>query len=428
MLVFELAVVAGLILLNGFFAMSELAVMSSRRGRLANLAQGGRKGAATALRLYDDPTGFLSTVQVGITLVGIFAGAYSGTAFAEPLAGLLRAMTGLGGGADTLAFGLVVVTITYLSLIVGELVPKRIALNNSEAIASRIARPMAQLARIGAPVVWFLSLSTEGVLRLVGIAPRAETTVTEEEVRSLIAEGTEAGVFKPAEREMIEGVIRIADRSVRSIMIPRREAAWLDIEAPDETIFDEVHRHGHSRYLVCRGDVDDILGIAHTRDMLDQLRRTGALDLAAIVREPLYVSESMPVLAILDRFRDAATHMAVIVDEHGALEGIVTPMDMLIGIAGDLPDHGETVEPDAVERPDGSWLLEASMPVHAVERVLAVPDMAFGDYETLAGFVLHQLGHLPESGESVTWKGWRFEVIDMDGRRIDKVLASRAES
>jgi putative hemolysin len=427
MLVFELAVVAGLILLNGFFAMSELAVMASRRGRLEQLAQGGRKGSATALRLFDNPTGFLSTVQVGITLVGIFAGAYSGAAFADPLAEVMRAIPGLGSAAEPLAFGVVVVTITYLSLIVGELVPKRIALNNSEGIASIIARPMALLAKAGAPVVWFLSLSTEAVLRLVGVAPRPETTVTEEEVRSLIAEGTRAGVFKPAEREMIEGVIRIADRSVRSIMIPRREVVWLDIDAPAEATFDEVHRHGHSRYLVCRRDVNDILGIAHTRDMLDQLRRTGALDLAAIVREPLYVIESMAVLAILDRFRNAAAHMAVIVDEHGALEGIVTPMDILTGIAGDLPDHGETAGPDAVERPDGSWLLEASMPVHAVERVLSVPDMALGDYETLAGFVLHQLGHLPVSGESITWEGWCFEVIDMDGRRIDKVLAIRQE-
>lgn len=427
MLVFELAIVAGLILLNGFFAMSELALMSSRRGRLEYLARSGRRGAATALKLFDDPTDFLSTVQVWITLVGIFAGAYSGATFAEPLAGVLRAIPILEGVAGMVAFAMVVVTTTYVSLMVGELIPKQIALSDSEGIAAAIAGPMALLARIGAPVVRLLSLSTEAVVRLFGIGGGLQTTVTEEEVKALIAEGTEAGVFKPAEREMIEGVIRIADRSVRSIMIPRREVVWLDIDAPDDAVFDEVSRHGHSRYLVCRGDVDGILGIAHTRDMLDQMRRTGALDLAAILHEPLYVSESIPVLAILDRFRDAATHMAVIVDEHGALEGVVTPMDMLIGIAGDLPDRGETAGPDAVERPDGSWLLEASMPLHAVERVLAVPDMALGDYETLAGFVLHQLGHLPESGESVTWSGWRFEVVDMDGRRIDKVLAVRTD-
>ena len=425
MLVFEIAIVAGLILLNGFFAMSEMAVVSSRPARLGVLAQKGNQGAIAAERLLTDPTGFLSTVQVGITLVGVLAGAYGGTTFAEPLGNLLRALPGIDESADNIAFVLVVIVITYLSLIVGELVPKRIALNNSERIASSVARSMELLARVGAPVVWFLRASTEAVLRLIGVKPRPQATVTEEEVRSLIEEGTKAGVFEPAEREMIEGVIRVADRTVRSIMVARPDVVWLDIEDPAERILDEVHMSGHSRYPVCRGEVDDIVGVVHTRDMLHQMRRTGTLDLASIVSEPLYVSESMPVLTLLDRFRTSPLHVAIILDEHGTFEGLVTPMDILGGIVGDLPDESSVTGINAIQRDDGSWLIEGSTPVHQVEETLSISGVKAEGYETLAGFVLHHMAHLPHPGESFTWNGWRFEVLDMDGRRIDKVLAKR---
>lgn len=424
MIVFELAVVGGLMLLNGFFAMSELAVVSSRRGRLQHLARSGSRGAATALRLLEDPTGFLSTVQVGITLVGIFAGAYSGATLAGPLADLLRTVPWIGSAAPNVAFVLVVVSITYLSLVVGELVPKRVALSNAEAIAAFVAPFMATLSRLGTPVVWFLKLSTEAVLRVIGITPKPESTVTEEEVKSLIAEGTEAGVFHEAEREMIEGVIRIADRSVRSIMVPRPAVAWLDTNADTDSVLEEVRRHRHSRYPVCGGAIDNVIGVVHTKELLDQLRQSGRVDLEALVREPLYVSESMPVLHILERFRTAAVHMAIVVDERGTFEGIVTPMDILSGIVGSLPEEERDGIPAAVRRADGSWLLDGSLPVHVAEQTLSVSGMALDDYETLAGFVLFNLAHIPAAGETFAWNGWRFEVADMDGRRVDKVIAS----
>lgn len=284
---------------------------------------------------------------------------------------------------------------------------------------------MALLARIGTPLVWLLRLSSDFVMRVLRVGAVQRAAVTEEEVRALIAEGAAAGVFEPAERELIEGVLRIADEPVRAIMVPRREIVWLNAEDAPEEIHERVLGHGHSRYLVARGRLDEVYGVVHTKDMLDQVRRTGRLDLAEIVREPVYVGDTMPVLALLDRFRSVPVHLAVVLDEHGALEGLVTPMDILKGIAGHLPEHEGIEEPHAVQRGDGSWLLDGRMPVFSAERTLDLPGMDVGDYETLAGFVLHQLGHLPAIGESFVWSGWRFEVVDMDGRRIDRVLASR---
>lgn len=426
MLIFELAVVGSLILLNGFFAMSELAVVSSRKGRLQQMAQGGNRGARRALRLVEDPTGFLSTVQIGITLVGVLAGAYSGATLAEPLAGFLEALPWIEASADELAFTIVVAAITYLSLIVGELVPKRLAMGNAEGIAAVVAPVLAFLARIGAPLVWLMRVSTESVLALLRVRTEPESTVTEEEVKSLIAEGTSAGVFEPAEKDMIDRVLRLADRSARSIMVPRPEVVWLDVDDPATAILDEIRDSGHSRFPVARGDVDETIGVVHAKDLLDQQRRTGAVDLAAAMREPLYVNDAMPILKLLDRFRASNVHMAIVLDEHGTVEGVVTPLDILTAIAGDLPERGGEDEPDAVRRDDGSWLLDGRMPVDEVERTLGLHGMAeAGDYETLAGFVLERLGHIPGPGEHFVWRDWRFEVVDLDRRRIDKVLAAQ---
>lgn len=424
----DLAVVVGLILVNGFFAMSELAVVSARRGRLQHMADTGIAGARAALRLVDDPAGFLATVQIGITLVGILAGAYSGATLAEPLASVLTDLGWPDASAGTVAFAMVVVGITYLSLTVGELVPKRVALVHAERIATLVGPPMTMISRIGAPIVWLLRTSTDFVLRLLRVGAAQRAAVTEEEVRAMIAEGAALGVFQPAERDLIEGVLRIADEPVRAIMVPRRDIVWLNAEDPPEDIHERVLGHGHSRYLVARGRLDDVYGVVHTKDMLDQVRRTGRLDLDGIVREPVYVGDTMPVLALLDRFRTVPVHLAVVLDEHGALEGLVTPMDILKGIAGHLPEHEGIEEPHAVQRDDGSWLLDGRMPVFAAERTLGLGGMDTGDYETLAGFVLHRLGHLPVIGETFVWSGWRFEVVDMDGRRIDRVLASRDQS
>ena len=422
-MIWELLVLAFLVLLNGFFAMSELAIVSARRVRLQEMAKAGKRGAASALRLLDDLVGFLSTVQVGITLVGIGAGAYSGAIFAGPLAEQLRAVTPIDRYADEIAFGIVVVAVTYLSLIVGELVPKRIALNHAESIAAFVAPPMTLLAKIGAPFVWFMRASTQAVMTLLRLKPAPDSIVTEEEVKALIAEGASAGVFHPAEQELIEGVLKIGDRSVRSIMVPRTAVIWLDVEDSPEEIYATIAETGHSRYPVARGDIEDVIGVAHTKDLLEQQRKRGTIDVAAAAREPPYVVDRMPVLRLLERFKASAVHLAIVVDEHGSFEGIVTPTDILTAIAGDLPESEEAVEPLAVQRDDGSWLLDGLMPVDDAERTLGLEGMGEeGDFNTIAGFVLNRLEHLPEAGEHFDWRDFRFEVVDLDGRRIDKVL------
>ncbi len=307
--------------------------------------------------------------------------------------------------------------------------PKRIALNNAEAIAAFVASPMAILAKIGTPIVWFLRVSTEAVLRLLGIKPKPESTVTEEEVKSMIAEGTDAGVFLPAEKEMIESVLSIADRSVRSIMVPRPDVVWLDASDSAEAVLDEIRESGHSRFPVSRSDVDEVIGVVHAKELLEQQRRTGTIDLDAAAREPVYVPETMPILKLIDRFKASIVHMAIVLDEHGTFEGIVTPTDVLTAIAGALPERPGEDAPDAVLREDGSWLLDGRLPIDKVERILEVRDMLEDEeFVTLAGFVLHQCNHVPQVGEHFVWRNWRFEVVDLDGRRIDKVLASRTQS
>ncbi len=425
--VWELFVVLFLILLNGFFAMSELAIVSARRVRLEQTAKGGNRGAAKALRLAEDPTGFLSTVQVGITLIGIVAGAYSGATFAGPLSDLLDNVPVLARWSDTLAFVLVVVATTYVSLIAGELVPKRLALQHAERIAAFVAGPMTTLASVGTPIVWFLRASTEAVLRLLRIAPSDESTVTEEEVKAMIAEGTESGVFEVKERELIEGVLRFADRPVRVIMVPRRELSWLNAADPMETTLETIREHGHSRYplRVSEGS-EDVLGVVHVRDVLG-LYSTGGGDLFSIAKQPVYVSADMPSLKLIEQFRGSSVHMAIAVDEYGGLEGVVTPTDILTSIAGDVPDAEDEADPEAVRRADGSWLLDAGMPVDEVADLLEVDNLGGHGYATLAGFVLERMRRIPTAGDSFTAYGWRFEVVDMDGRRIDKLLVARAE-
>jgi putative hemolysin len=286
---------------------------------------------------------------------------------------------------------------------------------------------MVVLARIGAPIVWFLRISTEAVLTVLRIPRIPPNTVTEEEVRTLIAEGTLSGVFQPAEGAILESVIRVADRSVRSIIVPRPEVVWIDIEDPPESILAEILESGHTRFPASRGDVDEVVGVVHVRDLLNQISARGGIDIAAALREPLFIDEHMPILRLLERFRESSVHMAIVLDEHGAFEGIITPTDILTAIAGDLPEREGDSDPDAVQRDDGSWLFSGRIPIDDVERTLAVSGMNEDeDFRTLAGFVLRRLGHIPATGESFVWRGWRFEVVDLDGRRIDKVVVARA--
>ncbi len=421
----EIGVIVLLVLINGFFALSELAIVSSRRPRLLTLIEEGRRGAASALALHDNPSRFLSTVQVGITLVGILAGAYSGATVAASFRTHLIAAGIAAELAQPLAFGIVVLATTYLSLIVGELVPKQVALNNAEVIAMAVAPIMTWISFAASPVVWFLETSTRSVLRLLGLPSKRLWTVTEEEVKTMIAEGTEAGVFNVVERDMIDSVLRLADRPVRSIMTPRFEVVWLDPSDPPEQIREQIAQSGHSRFPVGRGSVEAIEGVVRAKDLLDLSMRGEPFDLMACVRTPSFVHDGAQVLKLLEVFRSSQVHMAIVVDEYGTFEGVVTPTDILAAITGEFPEIGGETEPSAVQRADGSWLLDGMIGINDVEKLLARKGLqGEGDYHTLAGFVLWQLGHLPQIGETFQWNGLSFEVVDMDGRRIDRVLVS----
>jgi putative hemolysin len=426
-LLFEIVVVLLLILLNGFFAMSELAIVSSRRARLKLLADRGHRGARRALRLVENPTQFLATVQVGITLVGIVAGAYSGATLSAPLATLIRTWPLVGDYAFPLAVSLVVAAITYLSLVVGELVPKRIAMSHAEAIAVRVTLPMQLLARIGTPIVFALRVSTEGLLGLLGVRQSAEARITEEEIKVMIAEGTEAGIFVPQERQMIEGVLHLADRSVRSIMTPRPDIEWLDVQEDAAALMPGITEAEHSRLLLCEGTIDEVMGFVHVKDLLMQLAADKPLDPRAVLRQPLTVHESTTVLRLLDLFRQQAANLAIVLDEYGGVQGIVTPRDIFAAIAGEFAEDAAD-EPGLMRRQDGSWLADGRLRVADLERGIGARELASDEYTTVAGLLLHHMGRLPQTGEALEFGGYRFEVIDMDGRRIDKILVKRLPS
>ena len=426
-MVWELLVIALLILVNGFFAMSEMAVVSARRARLQQMAEGGgARGAKAALELAENPSHFLSTVQIGITLIGIVAGAYGGATLAERFAAPLNEVPWIAPHGAEVAFVLVVIVITFLSLIVGELAPKRVALVNAERIAVSVAGPMRWLSRLTLPVVWVLGASTEALLRLLRLPTTRDQTVTEEEVKNLIAEGTQSGVFAPAERQMIEGVLRLADRGVRAIMTPRQDVIWLDLDDGPEAIAVEIRDSGRARFPVCRGSVDEVQGIVSAKTLLDQALSGRPLDLRAAMTEALIVHDGTPVLRLLELFKHAAVQMAVVVDEYGSVEGIVTVTDILESIAGEIPEAGEEAD-GAIRREDGSWLVDGMLPVDEVEAIVGLSGLRGDGYHTLAGFVLARLGHLPTAAEHFQWRGHRFEVVDMDGRRIDKVLIQRLD-
>jgi putative hemolysin len=419
----EIIVIIALTLLNGVFAMSELAVVSSRKARLQGMADQGVRGARAAMQLIDNPSRFLSTVQIGITMVGVIAGAYGGATLGDRFGAWLDTYPALAGHGQTLGVGLVIVAITYLSIVLGELIPKRIALLAPERTASIIAGPMRTLSRIAAPFVWLLGTSTDLLLRLLGLHGARDETVTEDEVRSMISEGTQAGVFDPREKEMIDGVLRLADRTVRTIMTPRPDVVWLDVGDSQEVVINEIRTSGHSRFPVCRGELDEIVGIIHNKDLLELAFQGKEVDLAKAAAKPLVVHDGTAILKLLDMMKKSGLHMAIVVDEYGSVEGLATITDILETIAGDLPEPGETVEVDAIQREDGSWLVNGSMPVDEFEDELGIRGLKDGgDYHTIAGFVLHGIGHIPKPGESFEHEGVRFEVVDMDGRRIDKIL------
>ncbi len=422
----KLGVVFLLILLNGFFAMSELAIVSARRVRLKQIADENHKGATgarLALQMGEDPSSFLSIVQIGMTLNSVLAGAFSGATLTGEFGAYLDTISWITPYGGPVAFGLTVAGVTYVNLVIGELLPKRIGLSYAEPIAMHVAHAMGFFATVAAPVVWLLRQSTDISLRLLRLENPRETAVTQEEVQHMIAEGTETGVFKPAERNMLEGVMRLSDRTVRTIMTPRLDMVWLNVDDPPREHKNIIQSSGYSRFPVARGELDEILGIVHAKDLLNASFEGHALELKTIMRPALVVPDSTPVLRLLDQFKHRGQHLAIIVDEYGSVEGIVSVTDILEAITGEMPERGQEGMDKPVRREDGSWLLDGMMPIDEVEALVGLKNLrGEGDFHTLAGFVVDKLGRIPAAGDYFRWEGARFEVVDMDGRRVDKVF------
>jgi len=420
----EAAILIGLIIINGVFAGSELALVSARKARLRSRANQGHRGARAALQLLENPTQLLSTVQIGITLVGILTGVYSGAAFAEDLAVVFVEIEWLREYAQETAFTLVVIVVTYLSLILGELVPKRVALAHAESIAEYVALPMQWIMRAAWPLVWLLKVSTEAVARLLPVQSAPAASITEDEVKQLVAEGAREGVFHRREKDLIEGVLRLADSPIESIMVRRGDILWLDSNMSLELQWREARGSGHSRFLLCDGTLEQMRGVITLADLGEALR-LGALIPEQHIRQPLHVPPTVSALKLLDMFRGANVHLAVVTGEYGEILGLVTPVDILRAIAGGLSDVGSRERTEATRRDDGSWLMDGQIPIYEVERLLERNDLASGDnFNTIAGFVLWHLGRLPNCGETLAWRDLRIEVVDLDGQRIDKVLLS----
>jgi putative hemolysin len=424
---FELIVAALLIALNGVFALSELALVSSRAARLKSLAEAGRRGAKSAMRLSEDPGKFLSTVQIGITLIGIVAGAFSGAALGANLSGILLESGLREGLAEPIGYSIVIGTITYLSVVIGELVPKQLALRHPEGIACAVAPAMLLLSKVGAPVVWLLDASTRLIFRLMGLDAPAPSAVTEEEIKNMVEEATSAGIIEIDERRMISGVLRLGDRAVRAIMTPRTDVDWIDLADEPEAILARLTATTHSRLPVGEGTPDNIIGIIQLRELLPVYIRGDSVDLRSFIREAPVLPDRIDALEALNALRESAVPIALIHDEYGHFEGLVTPADILDAIAGAFKSDESTADPEAVERDDGSWLLAGWMPVDEMSDQLGINLPRTRAYETVAGLVIDKLHHLPSTGEYIDTLGWRFEVVDLDGRRIDKVLARKLE-
>ncbi|MEM8917998.1 MAG: hemolysin family protein [Pseudomonadota bacterium] len=420
---FDVAVIVVLVLINGVFAMSELAIVSARKASLNSLADKGSRGARVALRLASDPGKFLSTVQIGITLIGIVAGAFSGASLGGPVAERLERLGMAPELSVSFGFALVIGLTTFASLVIGELVPKQFALRSSEKIAVIMAPPMDLLARIAAPLVWLLDGTSALIFRLLGMKRNKSSHVTADELQMVFAEATRSGVIEEHERAVISGVVRMADRPIREVMTPRTEVDWLDMSATTADIHDMLIASQHSRFPVAEGSVDEIRGVVVARDIVAAQLSGEELDLARMTRSLEKVPDQMDALDALDILREADVPMILVHDEYGHFEGIVTPNDLLSSIAGEfVSDQDEKTQRSLIERTDGSFLVAGAMPIDALAERLGIKLPDDRDYATTAGHALAQLRHLPEEGESFDDQGWTFEIIDMDGRKIDKLI------
>jgi putative hemolysin len=446
----ELAIILLLVLANGLFAMSEISVVAARKIRLQQRAEEGNHRARLALDLALKPEQFLSTVQLGITLVGVLAGAYGGARLSQPIAGMLSRFEALQPYAEGIALGTVVAGITVLSIILGELVPKSIGLRYPESIASWVARPMMLLSRVGGPLVRVLTASTNVIMRLGGFKPVTGPSLTEDEIRAVISEGAETGVLEPAEESIVQRVFRLGDQRVAAIMTPRIDIEWVDVDISTDDLREFLLSHTHTEFVVCEGDLEHVLGTVRSAELLpavlkrgrggaearreeswsDEPRSQDRVNLRSLLREPLFVPDSMPAFKLLEAFRSSHRHLALVMDEFGAVEGIVSIGDLLEGLVGVLPENPSEATGSFVKRDENSWLVEGSAPMDEVvgKLDLDVPQGEAGAYHTLAGFVMARLGHVPRAADVFEYNGLRFEVVDMDGRRVDKVMITRVPS
>jgi len=417
-----------LIVLNGFLAMSEIAIVAARRARLEERANAGDRKSAAALELARSPSRFLSAVQVGITLISIAVGAVGSGDSVAALSGLLQRI-GLGALlSQSLALALILALITFLTVVLGELVPKRLALTDPERVAAAAAIPMRTLATLAKPVVSLLTATTKAIVRLLGVYPSLDPPVTDEEISLLLAEGTQAGVFEEVEQDMVERVLLLDDRRVNALMTPRPDIDWLNVADPPEVIRQRIIDSSYSRFPVARASLDEVLGEVRAKDVFLALDCGGTLDLTAHLRQPLYVPEIMPVLKVLETLKSAGTEMALVLNEYGNVEGLITLRDILEAIVGDIPSADEGREPEATLRDDGSWLVDGLLPTDELKELIDIEDLpgeAEGLFQTVAGFMIARLGRFPSASEHFACRGWRFEVMDMDGHRVDKVLVSR---
>nr|MBN1228365.1 HlyC/CorC family transporter [Anaerolineae bacterium] len=425
----EIVLIVLMVLANGVFAMSEMAVVSARSARLQRLAEAGNAGARAALELIESPNRFLSTVQIGITLIGILAGAFGGATIAQELAISLSEVPLIGPYSEAIGVAIVVLGTTYLSLVIGELAPKRLALNNAEGIASRIARPMQVLAKLAAPAVRLLTISTEAVVRLVGAKPSPEPPITEEEINILMEQGARTGVFEPVEHDIVERVLDLDQRRVGSVMTPYIEIDWLDIDAPQETNWHKLASSGRSYFPVCKGSLDRPVGVVSVKSIWTAMFKGQDTDLQSLMQPALYVPENAFVLSLLQTLRESGQYMVLVLGEHGGIEGLVTLKDIMEAIVGGFPSpEDRSAESEMVQRPDGSWLVDGLLALDEFEMKFDLEDKlrseCKGEYLTVGGFVMACLGRIPSETDGFERQGYRFEVVDMDEHRVDKVLVT----
>jgi putative hemolysin len=424
----EILIILLLIIINGVFSMSEIAIVSSRKVRLQQKADDGDKDAQAALALTEEPNRFLSTVQIGITLIGTLTGALGGATLANRLALILATIEPLEPYAVGISFALIVIATTYFQLVLGELIPKRLGMNNPDGITLTVSRPMHFLSKITSPLVSLLSSSTDLGLRLLGVKPSEEPPVTEEEIKVFIEQGTQSGIFEAAEQDMIESVFRLADRYIDAIMTPRTEIEWIDLDQTNAEIMADIRASNHSRFPAAHDNLDDVQGILSAKDFLDKMLAGGSFDTQPLLQTPLFVPDSMSALKVLEMIRASGVHEALVIDEYGGLLGMVTLYDILRAIVGDLPTAGEGEEPQIITRDDGSWLLDGLLSIDDFKDLTETEKLPGEDrigFQTLGGFILSYLGNIPQVGQTFDWQNLHFEIMDMDGRRIDKILVRR---